>query len=64
MDMGSIGSMTLEPAAAGVKVVWVDAGELGMNPVHRWFGLFLDRIIGPDFERGLNNLKRLAEAKK
>ncbi len=64
MGMGSIGSMTLEPAGSGVKVIWVDAGELGMNPVHRWFGLFLDKIIGPDFERGLANLKRLAEAKK
>jgi hypothetical protein len=64
MGMGSIGSVTLESAGAGVKVIWVDAGDLGMNPMSRWFGLFLDRIIGPDFERGLVNLKRLAETGK
>ncbi len=35
---------------------------LGMNPLHRWFGLFLDRMIGPDFERGLARVKPLVEA--
>ncbi len=64
MDMGSIGSMTVEAAGGGVKVSWVDAGDLGMNPVHRWFGLFLDKLIGKDFDRGLQNLKRLAETGK
>lgn len=63
-DMGttSKGTMVLQDAGPGLKVVWVDAGDLGMNPMFRWFGLFLDRMIGPDFEKGLANLKRLAEA--
>lgn len=63
-DMGtkSVGSMTLQPAEGGVKVIWVDAGDLGMNPINRWFGLFLDRLIGPDFEKGLANMKRRVEA--
>ena len=52
----------LEPAEGGVKVVWVDAGDLGMNPMSRWFGLFLDGMIGPDFEKGLAKMKRLGEA--
>ena len=62
MSMQSNGSMTLEPADGGVKLIWVDGGDLGMNPMSRWFGLFLDRIIGPDFEKGLANMKRLVEA--
>lgn len=62
MGMKSNGSMTLQPADAGVKVVWVDAGDLGMNPMNRWFGLFLDKMIGPDFDRGLTKMKALAEA--
>jgi hypothetical protein len=62
MGMKSQGSMTLQPAAGGVTVVWVDGGDLGMNPIGRWFGVFLDGMIGPDFEKGLANLKRLAEA--
>ena len=62
-DMGtkSNGSVELVADAGGTRVVWVDAGDLGNNPVNRWFGLFLEKIIGPDFERGLANLKRLVE---
>jgi uncharacterized protein YndB with AHSA1/START domain len=62
-DMGtsSEGSVTLLPGEGGVKVVWLDTGDLGMNPLFRWFGLFIDGIIGPDFEKGLANLKLLAE---
>ena len=62
MGMGSEGSMTLEPAGGSVKVIWVDAGDLGMNPMARWFGLLVDRMIGPDFEKGLAKLKRIVEA--
>lgn len=61
MGMKSNGSMELRPEAGGVRVVWVDAGDLGLNPMNRWVGLFLDGMIGPDFERGLANMKRLAE---
>jgi len=63
-DMGtqSNGAIELLAGTGGVKVVWTDTGDLGMNPIMRWFGLFLDKsIIGPDFERGLANLKRLVE---
>ena len=59
--MKSTGVLELQPQTNGVRVVWSDAGDLGMNPMSRWFGLFLDKMIGPDFERGLANLKKLAE---
>jgi hypothetical protein len=36
-------------------------GEHGMNPIHRWFSLFMDKLVGPDFEAGLKSLKALAE---
>lgn len=62
MGMASNGAMALEPAEGGVKVIWFDAGDLGLNPMHRWFGLFLDRMIGPDFESGLARMKSLVEA--
>lgn len=63
-DMGtqSDGAMELQTQTGGVKVIWTDGGDLGMNPMMRWVGLFLDKsIIGPDFERGLANLKKLLE---
>ncbi|HXN15119.1 MAG TPA: SRPBCC family protein [Usitatibacter sp.] len=61
-DMRSAGALTLNPAGGATRVTWTNAGEVGRNPATRYFALFMDRVIGPDFEKGLANLKRLAEA--
>lgn len=62
MGTSSEGTLTVTPAEGGVTVVWTDAGDLGLNPMFRWFGLFIGRMIGPDFEQGLAKMKRVAEA--
>ena len=61
VDMKALGTIELAPDPTGVRVVWSTTGDLGMNPVNRWFGLFLDKLIGTDFERGLANMKRIVE---
>jgi uncharacterized protein YndB with AHSA1/START domain len=61
MGMQSTGQLTIEPSGSGVRVSWSNEGDMGGSPVNRWFGLFMDRLVGPDFEAGLANLKRLAE---
>ncbi len=61
MDMSSTGELILEPLSEGTKVTWVDYGELGNSVTFRYFGLFIDDLIGPDFEDGLANLKMVAE---
>jgi hypothetical protein len=55
------GSFALIPRTDGVRVVWADTGDLGLNPLSRWFGLFLDRMIGPDFAAGLAKLRSFCE---
>lgn len=57
----STGSITMEPTGDSVRVVWSNEGELGRNPVNRYFGLLMDRFMGPDFATGLRNLKGRAE---
>ena len=53
---------TFEPVSeSSVKVTWAFSGDSGWNLMGRYFGLFMDSFIGPDFERGLANLKKLAE---
>jgi effector-binding domain-containing protein len=42
---------------AGTLVKWTLDSDLGWNPIYRYFGLMMDRMVGPDFENGLNNLK-------
>ncbi|SDD72614.1 SRPBCC family protein [Aquimonas voraii] len=60
--MESKGVLRIEPAGSGVRLSWSNEGDMGGNPISRWFGLFMDSLVGPDFEAGLASLKRLAEA--
>lgn len=46
------------------KVTCSLESDLGTNPVSRWFGLFSDRLIGPDIEQGLFNLDQLVRETK
>lgn len=59
--MASRGQLRLEPEGSGTRVTWTNEGDMGANPVNRYFGLLMDRMVGPDFEGGLVNLKALAE---
>lgn len=57
----STGSLTIVPEGDHVAVVWSNEGHLGKNPINRYFGLFMDRMVGPDFEKGLERLRAKAE---
>lgn len=63
MGMVSRGAMMLAGGTDGAtRVTMTMEGDLGHNPLYRWMGLFMDRLVGPDFEEGLANLKRLSES--
>ena len=51
----SQGNWTFEADGEGTKVTWGMTMEAGY-PIGRWFGLFMDGMIGPDFEKGLANI--------
>lgn len=59
----SKGAIEYVPAGDGLKVTWTNEGDLGWNPISRFFGLLMDRMMGPDFEEGLRNLKQKTEAR-
>src|ERR1051326_1899822 len=46
----------------GTKVSWIMESDMGNNPIGRIFGLFMDKMVGKDFENGLANLKTVSEA--
>ena len=54
-------TFTLTPDAEGTDIVWSMTGPL--NLVMKVMGIFksMDKMIGPDFEEGLANLKAVAE---
>ena len=60
----SMGRIIIENKHDSVKVSWLDEGDLGYNPIGRFMGLFMERMMGPDFEKGLTKLKTVAEVRK
>jgi uncharacterized protein YndB with AHSA1/START domain len=62
MDMGSTGEFVFTEEQGRTEVTWMDYGDVGSNPVNRYFALFMDNMIGSDFEIGLENLKLLSES--
>lgn len=66
LDFGDQGQAVaffkIEPAGEGTKVTWGFDTDAGYNLIGRYFGLILDGMLGPDYERGLANLKRVTES--
>jgi uncharacterized protein YndB with AHSA1/START domain len=65
LDFGDMGkataTMALAPEAGGTRATW--SFDTSLNSMaERWFGLLFDRFIGPDYEKGLANLKAFVES--
>lgn len=61
MGKPSSGALTLEPESASTKVTWSMVGSSEGNFMMKLFAPFMDKMVGPDFEDGLKNLKAVAE---
>jgi hypothetical protein len=61
IDLGSMGkpTMIISTSADGdkTKVTWRMEADMGMNPIGRVIGLFLDGMMGKTYEQGLKNLE-------
>lgn len=62
-NMKSTGALRLEPNGNATRVTWSSTGDVGGNPLKHYLAIMMDRMVGPDFEAGLANLKALAESK-
>ncbi|MEM9793380.1 MAG: SRPBCC family protein [Pseudomonadota bacterium] len=60
IDMGPMGQpvqrIRVRPVEGGTEVTWTLDADMGMNPIARVFGLFMDGMMGKTFIQGLNNL--------
>jgi uncharacterized protein YndB with AHSA1/START domain len=61
-DGGAVAQHILIPEGGGTRVVWRFQSDFEGSLVGRWFGLLFEGMIGPDYEKGLANLKRVVEA--
>jgi hypothetical protein len=57
----SRGAIRMQAESEGTRVTWHNQGDLGWNPVARYFGLLFDGMMGKDFETGLSNLQTRVE---
>lgn len=55
------GLMIFKQAEDGVNVTWEVHMDMGMNPFMRILGRYLDDMVGPSFESGLQSMKTIAE---
>jgi effector-binding domain-containing protein len=60
-DRAATAGWAIEEKDGMTSVTWTMHSELSHNPINRWFGLFLDKMVGPDFEKGLASLKQNIE---
>jgi len=56
------GHWTFEQTDDGVRVTWGMHGDSGYNLIGRYFGMMMDTMVGPYFDKGLANMKEIAEA--
>jgi uncharacterized protein YndB with AHSA1/START domain len=62
MDNPTTSTIRLEPEGTGTRVTWTLDTDFSGSLVGRYFGLALDRMVGPDYEKGLAQLKAVAES--
>ena len=62
-DEGDISEVAylLEAENGGTRLTWAFDADFGLNLFGRYFGILLDRTLGPLYDQGLTNLKRIVE---
>lgn len=62
MDEGaSLAGYYFKKADSAVQLTWWMDADMGNNPIGRWMGLFMDKLVGKDFDKGLNAIKEISE---
>jgi hypothetical protein len=56
----ALNSWILNPNGNNTDIKWQFQSSMGNNPLYRWMGLFMDKIVGGEFEKGLANISSLA----
>ena len=62
MDAQNTTQFELIPEGTATRVLWKHESTFGSSLLARYFGLMLERMVGPDYERGLAQLKAHVES--
>lgn len=61
-DNPGLSGWELTDKNGSTDISWYMDSDMGKNPYGHIIGLFMDKMIGSDFEKGLTDLKKLAES--
>lgn len=53
-------SWEMKPTDNGTEVKWAMQSSSGNNPFYRWMGLFMNNMVGSEFEKSFVNINQLA----
>ena len=62
MDNPTTSTISLVPDGTGTRITWTLDTDFSGSLLGRYFGLALDRMVGPDYEKGLAQLQAVAES--
>jgi uncharacterized protein YndB with AHSA1/START domain len=62
MDNPTTSTINLVPDGTGTRITWALDTDFSGSLLGRYFGLALDRMVGPDYEKGLAQLQAVAES--
>ena len=57
---GGTSAFSIKTIDGGTEVIWTMESDMGYNPIARYFGLMMDKMVGKDFEKGLHLLDSVA----
>jgi uncharacterized membrane protein len=59
-DDPATGVWKIKANGTNTDVTWQMQSNMGANPLYRWGGLFMDKMVGSEFEKSLANINALA----
>ena len=58
----AVATFQLDPVADSTRITWGFETDWGNNLIWRYMGLMMDKWVGTEYEKGLAELKQLAES--
>ncbi|MGX5820997.1 SRPBCC family protein [Chitinophaga lutea] len=55
------GDIQLEAVPEGTRVTWENKGRMGNNPLYKWMGLFMDKMMGSAIDKSFDNIRKICE---
>ncbi|MFT3934801.1 MAG: SRPBCC family protein [Chitinophagaceae bacterium] len=60
-DTPAMGGYIMKPDGGKTNLTWYMDTDMGANPFSHWMGLFMGKLMGPQFDKGLADIAAMAD---